>query len=105
MDDQRFGIVDNWLRHIQDIKRKHSNELSALSKAEQANRLTEINVAEQVLSLAQTTIVQDAWVRGQSLAIHGLVYNVADGILKELDITLTQEHAKASLDGSLQLTF
>ncbi|MEY2863168.1 MAG: hypothetical protein RLY58_875 [Pseudomonadota bacterium] len=93
MSDTRLGLIDNWLRHIQDTARKHNDALSELPEAERFKRLCELNVMEQVLSVAQTTIVQDAWARGQPLEINGWIYNVGDGLLRDLDITLNQDNA------------
>ena len=76
MQDARFGLVDNWLRHIQDVMKKHG--------AREADRLCELNVIEQALNVCQTTIVQDAWARGARLAVHGWVYALADGLLRDL---------------------
>ena len=76
MQDARFGLVDNWLRHIQDVMKKHG--------ARDADRLCELNVIEQALNVCQTTIVQDAWARGARLAVHGWVYALADGLLRDL---------------------
>jgi carbonic anhydrase len=76
MQDARFGLVDNWLRHIQDVMKKHG--------AREPDRLCELNVIEQALNVCQTTIVQDAWARGARLAVHGWVYALADGLLRDL---------------------
>jgi carbonic anhydrase len=93
MSDTRLGLIDNWLRHIQDTARKHNDALSELPEADRFKRLCELNVMEQVLSVAQTTIVQDAWARGQPLEINGWIYNVGDGLLRDLEITLNQDNA------------
>ena len=76
MQDVRFGLVDNWLRHIQDVMKKHG--------ARDADRICELNVIEQALNVCQTTVVQDAWARGAKLAVHGWVYALADGLLRDL---------------------
>ncbi|MCD6042830.1 MAG: Carbonate dehydratase, partial [Burkholderiales bacterium] len=76
MQDARFGLVDNWLRHIQDVMKKHG--------AREPDRLCELNVIEQALNVCQTTVVQDAWARGARLAVHGWVYALADGLLRDL---------------------
>lgn len=93
LSDTRLGLIDNWLRHIQDTARKHHEVLAELPEAERVKRLCELNVMEQVLNVAQTTIVQDAWARGQSLEINGWIYNVGDGLLRDLDVTLNQDNA------------
>lgn len=85
-----LGLINNWLRHVQDVRDKYADVLAALdSETEQVNRLCELNVIEQVHHLCQTTIVQDAWGRGQKLSVHGWIYDVADGLLQDLDICVT----------------
>ena len=87
---ERVGLSDNWLRHVWDVRNKHEHELEALpTEAERLGRLCELNVVEQVINVSQTTVVGDAWARGQELAVHGLVYDVADGILRDLGICIT----------------
>ena len=84
--DDKLGLIDNWLRHVQDVRRKHQEELDALpNEAAQHRRLCELNVMEQVVNVSQTTVVRDAWARGQSLIVHGWVYDLHDGLLKALD--------------------
>jgi carbonic anhydrase len=83
--DDRLGLVDNWLRHVQDVRRQHQAELDALgSEIARHRRLCELNVREQVVNVSQTTVVRDAWARGQSLAIHGWIYDLEDGLLRGL---------------------
>jgi carbonic anhydrase len=95
--DERLGLADNWLRHVQDVRWKHRAELDALPPAEQQNRLCELNVMEQVMNVALTTVVREAWRRGQQLAVHGWIYDVADGLIRDLDVTVTAEpHAVAA---------
>lgn len=89
LEGMRLGLIDNWLRHVQDVMAKHAATLAPLADiAERADRLCELNVAEQVINVAQTTIVQGAWERGQELAIHGLIYGLHDGLLRDLGVTL-----------------
>jgi len=91
---EQRGLIDNWLRHIQDIQQKHQAELDLLQTPDQQlRRLCELNVREQVNNVCRTTIVQSAWRRGQKLVLHGWVYSLADGLIRELwpDIT----HAEA----------
>jgi carbonic anhydrase len=90
--DTRLGLIDNWLRHIQDTARRHHDALSQLSEPERLKRLCELNVMQQVLSVSQTTIVQDAWARGQSVNITGWIYNVGDGLLRDLQVSLNQDN-------------
>lgn len=81
----QFGMIDNWLRHVQDVKDLHYQELSALKdESRQLDRFCELNVLEQARHVCQTTIVQDAWKRGQSLSVHGWVYGLRDGLLRDL---------------------
>lgn len=88
MGNKQYGVIDNWLRHIKDVYRYHHKELDAIEDANlRARRLVELNVIEQVHDLSKTGIVQNAWERGQALHIHGWVYDVADGIIKDLNVT------------------
>jgi carbonic anhydrase len=90
--DDKVGLTDNWLRHVQDVKRKHYREIDPLpTEAERHKRLCEMNVIEQVLNASQTTVVRDAWARGQELAVHGWVYDLRDGLLRDLDMVVTNE--------------
>ena len=85
----RIGLSDNWLRHVQDVRQKHAASLLALDDpARRAERLCELNVIEQAVNVCQTTIVQDAWERGQTLAVHGWVYGLQDGLVRDLDFTV-----------------
>lgn len=87
LEDSAHGLIDNWLRHIQDIYRRRTRELAAIpDKDDRVNRLCELNVAEQVINVGNTTTVQDAWERGQPLVIHGWIYSLADGLLRDLGI-------------------
>ena len=88
LDDRRYGLIDNWLRHVQDVAQQHEAELSALTGEARVDRLCELNVAEQVLNTARATVVQDAWERNQPLTIHGCVYGLHDGIMRDLDATV-----------------
>ena len=82
-----LGLIDNWLRHVQDVRNKHAGLLAECRDiAHQLSRLCELNVVEQVVHVARTTIVEEAWQRGQPLALHGFVYGLADGILRDLGI-------------------
>lgn len=86
---RRVGLADNWLRHVQDVHQKHERYLGeVLPVQERLDRLCELNVIEQVINLCQTTVVQDAWDRGQSLAVHGWVYGLEDGLLSELGMSI-----------------
>jgi carbonic anhydrase len=90
--DDKFGLVDNWLRHVQDVRWKHQAELNTLeSETARHRRLCELNVREQVVNVSQTTVVRDAWARGQTLAVHGWIYDLEDGLLRDLDMCATAE--------------
>jgi carbonic anhydrase len=90
--DEKLGLIDNWLRHVQDVQSKHRLQLANLaSEAQRHERLCELNVIEQVVNVSQTTVVREAWVRGQSLAIHGWIYKLTDGLLRHLGMGVTAE--------------
>jgi carbonic anhydrase len=82
----RLGLSDNWLRHIQDVRQKHEETL-ANAGGEASDRLCELNVIEQVANVRDTTIARDAWERGQELAVHGWIYGLRDGLLRDLNVT------------------
>lgn len=86
---QEFGLIDNWLRHIKDVYRVHEAAFEGLDEAERINLLCELNVAEQVANVCHTTIVQGAWKRGQPLSVHGFIYSLSDGILKDLGVNIS----------------
>ena len=85
---RRLGLCDNWLRHVQDVRAKHAAHLDALPEEQRHDRLCELNVIEQVANITQTTIVQDAWARGQDLTIHGWVYALSDGVIRDLHFSV-----------------
>ncbi|MCG6959277.1 carbonate dehydratase [bacterium BMS3Abin03] len=90
MDNREHGLIDNWLRHIKDVYRFHQTKIDAIqNEIEKINLLCELNVVEQVTNVCQTTIVQRAWKAGQELAVHGWIYNIEDGILKDLNVRIT----------------
>lgn len=90
MENQPHGLVDNWLRHIRDIYYRHQTELEAISnESQRLRRLCELNVTEQVINVGNTTIIQDTWGFGHKIAIHGWIYDIADGLLKDLDVCVT----------------
>jgi carbonic anhydrase len=86
----QLGLIDNWLRHVQDVGQMHHHELLNLkSEGKQFDRLCELNVIEQTRHLCRTTIVQDAWARSQTLTVHGWVYGLKDGLLRDLDVCIS----------------
>lgn len=92
MQNLRLGLIDNWLRHVQDVMQKHDAALSRIEdETRRVNKLCELNVVEQVLSVGRTTIVQSAWERGQELAVHGWIYGLHDGILRDLKMCISNQ--------------
>ena len=85
----RVGLVDNWLRHVHDVKLRHRRRLDHLSVPEQEDVLCEMNVIEQVGNVALANVVQDAWARGQKLSVHGWCYGIKDGLVKDLNVTMS----------------
>jgi len=93
LEDSAHGLIDNWLRHVQDVAARHREMLEALTTLnERVDRLAELNVIEQVGHVARTTIVQEAWQRRQPLTLHGLIYGLTDGVLNDLEIELDGAH-------------
>ena len=89
LNNTRVGLADNWLGHVRDVREKHGRYLGNVAGVAATNRLVELNVAEQVINIAQTTVVRDAWARGQDVTIHSWVYGVHDGLLRDLGITVS----------------
>ena len=90
MEKRRVGLADNWLRHVQDVHHKHDHFFPTnLPVQERRNRLCELNVIEQVINVCQTTIVQDAWERGQDLTMHSWVYSLEDGLVRDLGLAVS----------------
>ncbi|HEY0544086.1 MAG TPA: carbonate dehydratase [Pyrinomonadaceae bacterium] len=97
-NNDRLGLVDNWLRHVQDVLKKHETLLARLpDKQARLDRLCELNVIEQVSNVCQTTIVQNAWKREQDLAVHGLIYGLRDGLLRDLNIHTSHQNEWAAV--------
>lgn len=89
MTNSHIGLIDNWIRHIKDVYRFHQEELNAITEEKMRfDRFVELNVIEQVMDLAKTSIVQSAWNSGQSVHVHGWVYDIKDGLVNDLDITI-----------------
>jgi carbonic anhydrase len=94
LEKQRLGLVDNWLRHVDDVKHKHDEALAAIASADGRHaRLCELNAIEQALNVCHTTIVRDAWDRGQKLSVHGWIYGLDDGLVRDLGM-----HASAGTE-------
>src|SRR3954463_2978586 len=86
---ERLCLSGNWLRHVQDVEQKHHATLANLAETEAVDRLCEMNVKEQVANVCSTSIVQDAWGRGQELAVHGWIYGLHGGLLRDLEVTVS----------------
>ena len=93
LEGARIGLADNWLRHIQDVRDRHRDVIEAAPEHDRANVLCELNVIEQVVNVCQSTVMQDAWLRGQQVAVHGWVYCLNDGLLQDLHITVSSVDA------------
>jgi carbonic anhydrase len=90
VDGERRGLVDHWLHPIREVRHEHRHELDAITgERERLDRLCELNVVRQVKNVASDLFVQDAWARGQALAVHGWVYSLANGLVKDLDVTMS----------------
>ena len=98
MQNQRVGLADNWLRHVQDVSAKHDAHVAMVADmAQRIDRLCELNVLEQVVNVCQTTILRDAWARGQDVAVHGWVYTLRDGKVHDLGIDVAGSDEVAPL--------
>ena len=92
MENQEYGLIDNWLRHIKDIIRFNAEKLKGLGRDRKFDLLCELNVIEQVANVCNTTTVQSAWKNGVKLSVHGWIYNIENGILKDLDACITSSN-------------
>ena len=88
LNDVRVGLADNWIRHVQDVRNRHADWLGTVPDDRRVNALCELNVVEQARNVCQTTIVQDAWARGQPLVVHGWFYGLNNGLLQDLKMTV-----------------
>ena len=100
LDNARLGLIDNWLRHVQDVRQKHETLLAGVDAAQRSNKLCELNVIEQVANVCQTTIVQGAWERGQELSVHGWIYGLSDGLIRDLNISTSNQEELATSYGN-----
>ena len=96
----RVGLADNWLRHVHSVRLRHRKRLEHLPPAEQEDALCEMNVIEQVGNVALSTVLQDAWGRGQRVAVHGWVYGLRDGLLKDLGVTMDRAETVVEVFGA-----
>ena len=97
LEGARIGLADNWLRHIQDVRDRHRPLLDAIPEHARHDALVELNVIEQVINVAQSTVLLDAWSRGQAVTVHGWVYGIHDGLLKDLHMTVDSPDALEAL--------
>ncbi|HWS99578.1 MAG TPA: carbonate dehydratase [Pyrinomonadaceae bacterium] len=94
----KLGLIDNWLRHIQDVMQKHAPMLEGIAEeSARVDKLCELNIIEQVSNVCQTTIVQNAWERGQELTVHGWVYGLSDGLVRDLNVHISNQEEMASV--------
>jgi carbonic anhydrase len=93
----RHGLIDNWLRHVADVAERYEDELAALPEPERVDRLCELNVVDQVENICETTIVGDAWARGADVTVHGVVYSLRDGLLRDLGVSISNAAAADAL--------
>jgi len=96
----RVGLADNWLRHVNSVRLRHRKRLEHLPAAAQEDTLCEMNVIEQVGNVALSTVLQDAWARGQKVSVHGWVYGVRDGLLKDLGVTMDRPETVVDVFGA-----
>ena len=101
----KLGLIDNWLRHVQDVAEKYEHHLSQIADLdERFDKLCELNVIEQTINVCQTTVVQSAWARGAEFAVHGLIYSLEDGLLRDLGLCITnEEELVAARQAALQV--
>ena len=92
LEGARIGLADNWLRHVQDVRLRHRELLNHLPHAELEDVMCELNVIQQVGNVAMSNVMQDAWGRGHKVAVHGWIYGISDGLVKNLDVTISGSH-------------
>ncbi len=97
LENQRHGLVDNWLRHIKDVRDRHIGLIEQVAPEGRVNKLCELNVVEQVVNVCQTTVVLDAWQRGQNLTVHGWVYGLDDGCVRDLGMRASSEEESVDI--------
>jgi carbonic anhydrase len=98
LQNLKLGLIDNWLRHVQDVRQKHEAQLAGIAdESERVDKLCELNIIEQVINVCQTTIVQSAWENGQELTVHGWVYRLSNGILRDLNVHISSQEEIAAI--------
>jgi len=102
LNHQRVGLADLWLRHVQDVHTRHGSRIDALPEDQRQDRLCELNVLEQVINVCRTVVVQDAWTRGQDVTVHGWIYGLKDGLVRDLGLTVSRpEDISAKYEAAL----
>jgi carbonic anhydrase len=105
LEDRKLGLSDVWLKYVRDVRDRHADELRGLDHEARFNRLCELNVIAQVLNVARTSILHDAWRRRQRISIHGWIYAISNGLLRDLGISITQpEEASQQYDSAIKLS-
>jgi carbonic anhydrase len=104
LQDRKLGLSDQWLKYVHDVRKKYWDQLADMKKVLQLNRLCELNVIEQVFNVTQTSIIQDAWARQQRVSVHGWIYGIENGLLRDLGVCITRpsevlEKHRAAVDG------
>ena len=102
MENEEHGLIDNWLRHIKDVSRFNAEKLNGLSHDKKLDLLFELNVMEQVTNVCNSTIVQNAWKNGMELSVHGWVYGIENGVLKDLDTSFSANEQLAEMNSNVQ---
>jgi carbonic anhydrase len=97
LEGARIGLADNWLRHIQDVRDRHQSLINGIAEECRCDALVQLNVIEQVVNVAQSTVLQDAWSRGQNVSLHGWVYGIHDGLLQDMRVTVTGNNGLESM--------
>ena len=98
LHNSRLGLIDNWLRHVRDVRDKHEMFIDGLTdESQRLDRLCELNVIEQVVNVCQTTIVQDAWEQNQELTVHGWIYGLTDGLIRDLNVSISNQKEFAAI--------
>ena len=97
LEGARIGLADNWLRHIQDVRDRHQSLINGITEEYRCDALVQLNVIEQVVNVAQSTVLQDAWSRGQNVSLHGWVYGIHDGLLQDMRVTVTGNNGLESM--------
>jgi carbonic anhydrase len=97
LEGARIGLADNWLRHIQDVRDRHQSLINGITEECRCDALVQLNVIEQVVNVAQSTVLQDAWSRGQNVSLHGWVYGIHDGLLQDMRVTVTGNNGLESM--------